>query len=122
LTAARAVRDPIALAQILTAIARRLAGDERDRVLLQALQAIRVIDDSWHRSPLITSLGTLIADSPTASLDRIWRELVECWTSRRREGVLVDLRAMLPVLVAHGGPDAVRETFEALEDVRRWWP
>jgi hypothetical protein len=34
----------------------------------------------------------------------------------------MDLIALVPVLAALGGAEAVAEAFRAIQDVGRWWP
>jgi len=36
--------------------------------------------------------------------------------------LLADLRALVPVILRLGGPQAVAEIFWAIQDVGRWWP
>jgi hypothetical protein len=43
-------------------------------------------------------------------------------TSRAREDVLSDLEALVPVIEALGGREAIEETARAILDVGRWWP
>ena len=44
------------------------------------------------------------------------------WRLAHARDLLMDLSALVPVLAALGGAEAVAETFRAIQDVGRWWP
>ena len=44
------------------------------------------------------------------------------WPAAPRKELLANLCALAPVIAALGGPEALAETFRAIQDVGRWWP
>lgn len=51
-----------------------------------------------------------------------WLEALYILPAHPRLHLLSDLCALIPVLVALGGAEAMREVFRAIRDVGQWWP
>jgi hypothetical protein len=105
------------------------------RTLLFDKAALLVVDDAWdpdHVLPflvggercrvLVTTREAAIATAVGADLYSLWTETLPLLARRTRNDLLADLRALEPVVARLGGPEAVAETFRAIQDVGRWWP
>jgi len=63
-----------------------------------------------------------MAELSQIKLYPIWCKTLHLLAYHIREDLLVDLQALIPVIVALGGPETLEETAQAKEDVSRWWP
>jgi len=70
----------------------------------------------------LAGLAPHLAQLPRPALYPLWEETLPLLACRARRGLLADLRALAPVMVALGGEKAVGEAFRAIQDVGRWWP
>ena len=52
----------------------------------------------------------------------LWNATLQLAATHTCADLLSDLRALVPVLAARGGAEAVAETCRAIRDVGRWWP
>ncbi|PWH13141.1 MAG: hypothetical protein DDG60_10645, partial [Anaerolineae bacterium] len=104
-------------AEALTALAERLP-----EVVPEALAAVREIYHEYARAQTLTALAPRLAALPRSALYPLWAETLLVLTRRTRKDFLSDLRALVPLIHALGGEQAVGETFRAIQDVSRWWP
>lgn len=87
-------------------------------------QALATALKSDTRS-LTTAIETLIPSLmqiPTSEGALVWREALHTLAASTRPTVLVALRSFAPFIAQLGSPEAVAETFYAIQDVGRWWP
>jgi len=122
LEVARAIWGEWPRSQALAALASRLAPTERDQALREALAAARAIGDERYRSRALAALAPRLAELPPATLSPLWSKTIRLSTTRSRWSLQRDLMALLPLLTASGGAEAVAETCRAIQDVGRWWP
>ncbi len=108
--------------QALAAVAPHLEPAEQDQVLGEALSAARDIQDEKRRSEAMAALAPRLAKLPRAELYRLWIETILVSATRKRESLLWDLGALLPMIAALGGSEAMADTVRAIQDVGRWWP
>ena len=99
-----------------------LAPRLTEPMLREALEAARAIEDEEYRSEVLAALAPRLAELPPATLSPLWSKTIRLLATRTREGLLGDLCALVPVLAALGGTEAMAETFRAIQDVGRWWP
>jgi len=52
----------------------------------------------------------------------LWRNTLHILSQRTRKDLLSDLVALVSVILALGGQEALEETDRAIQDVGRWWP
>ncbi|GAB4560602.1 MAG: hypothetical protein Kow0047_07340 [Anaerolineae bacterium] len=119
LAAAQAIEWESARAEALASLAPRLAELGHPR---EALAAAQAISDEDARARALTSLAPRLAEEDRGWLYPLWQETLHVLASRTRKDLLADLRALEPVIHRLGGPEAVAETFRAIQDVGRWWP
>ena len=122
LAAARGIGDEDARAEALAALAPYLEPEQRAQALGEALAAARGIGWEHARARALAALAPHLAALPRAHLYPLWAETLPILARRKRQNLLADLRALVPVLLALGGAEAVAETFRAIQDVGRWWP
>jgi hypothetical protein len=110
----------------------------KEKVLFEALVAARDIQSNdvrgwgWAEPPFVNWLdmrGELLAvlahylvELHSNSLHSLWCETLHILSHRNRKDLLSDIRALQPVIARLGGPEAITETFRAVQDVGRWWP
>ena len=123
LAAARAMGSEESRSAALAALARQLA--EHPALLAEALAAARAIGYEESRSQALAALAPHLAYLAGPALSALWMETLPLLAARTRQHLLVDLRALTPVLAALAGSDApteLREVAQAVSDVARWWP
>mgnify|MGYP001024349337 CR=1 FL=1 len=118
LAAAREIEDASYRARVLTALAERLPLE----LLPEALAAAREIKDADDRAHFLTALAPRLAELPRPDLYPLWDETLPVLARYTRRDLLADLQALVPVIHALGGAEAIAETFRAIQDVARWWP
>jgi hypothetical protein len=72
--------------------------------------------------PALAALAPHLARLSREALSPLWYATLQLSATRFRKDLLADLRALVPVLAALGGDQAVAETCRAIQDVGRWWP
>jgi len=117
LAAAREIKNEYHRAEALTALAERLP-----ELLPEALAAAREIESEWFRAPVLTALAPRLTELPRPDLYPLWDKTLPVLARRTRPDLLADLRALVPVIHALGGGEAIAETARAIQDVARWWP
>jgi hypothetical protein len=107
-------------AEALARLAPLLAEERRAKVLAEAIELSR----GWYpaRGERFPQLSISLAGLPTADLYPLWLVLPQRMAAGTRAEVLSGIRALAPVIAALGGPEAVAETFRAVQDVGRWRP
>ncbi len=81
------------------------------------------IEDDKHRSKALATLAPQLAVLSSATrILREPREALPILAERTRKQLLADLGALVPVIEALGGAEAVEEAVQAVQDVGWWWP
>jgi hypothetical protein len=125
LAAAWEIGGEFARAQALAGLAPHLPPDLKEEALREALAAAREIENGYARAKALAGLAGPWAEwagRERAAAYALWPETLRRLAVRPRKDLLSDLRALLPVLSALGGAEAVGEAFRAIQDVGRWWP
>jgi len=122
LEAARAIANQWCRSQALAALVPHLGPTERDRALGEALEAVRAIGNEGDRPQALAALAPQLAELTPATLSPLWSRTLRLLATHTRRDLLMDLIALVPVLAALGGPEAVAKAFRAIQDVGRWWP
>ena len=78
--------------------------------------------DEFPRSSVLAALAPHLAALHPTDLYPLWRETLHLSSRRPRSDLLLDIGALVPVIVALGGHDALADTARAIGDVCRWWP
>ena len=119
---ARAIGSQQDRARPLAALIPHLPEAQRQSVLIEAVAAARSIDQEEQRGAALTALAPSIATLPVGVLNRLWLETLPVLATRARRDLLVDLRALVPVLTALGGAATLEGTVQSILTVTRWWP
>ena len=82
---------------------------EAEKVRQEALQALAPVWAQW-------------ADRDRQAAYMPWPSLLRSLASKPRRSLLADLRSLLPVFLALGGPDTPNQVAEALIEVSQQWP
>lgn len=122
-------------AEQLVGIVSQVPPASRTRILLSVFEAAYGMRDqklgaldrlfgskSGDGVTILRTIAPHLPDLPPAGAREAWSGFLEKVSDRSREAVLADLRAVVPLLAAVGGQDAVEEVFEAIQDIGRWWP
>jgi hypothetical protein len=120
--AIRDIEDESVRADTLCALALHLLPDLQSQALHDALAAIRDISDEYARTAALGTLAPRLIQIPRQDLYPMWQETLPVLARRTRRDLLTDLRALVPVIVALGGSDAITATFRAIQDVATQWP
>jgi hypothetical protein len=76
---------------------------------------------SWGEQTL-AALTVQLATQPASFLYPPWAQALPLLANSTRHDLLFDLRFLMPVIIRLGGPRAVADIFQAIQDVGRWWP
>ena len=107
---------------ILAALAPHLPPEQQPQVLAEALAAAREIRLELVRANALAVLAPRLAELPRPALYPLWDETLPLLARQTRRRLLADLWALVPVIHALGGAEAIAETFRAIQDVAHWWP
>ena len=124
LAAARSIGEEGSRAEALVGLAPHLPAD----LLAEALAAAQELPEQEPfgignpRARALARLAPRLAALGRPTLYPLWADTLPILAGRTRKDLLLDLRALEPVIAALGGAEAVAETFRAIQDVGRWWP
>jgi hypothetical protein len=119
----RAFKDDSWKLSRLMRLASYLLETGRDQGLQEALTLAQTVRGEGR---LVAALMLLVpayfAQLPSATLYPLWRKALPHLAAGTRQDLLANISTSAPVIIALGGPQAVAETFRAIQDVGRWWP
>jgi tetratricopeptide (TPR) repeat protein len=95
--------------------------------LLDELAAVRwlsagAVIDTSRRFEALAELSPRLVDLDIDDFSPAWNETLRILASRTRRDLLMDILALVQVIDRVGGPESVADTFQAIQDVERWWP
>jgi len=114
--------------RVLIEVMPQLPELDRAEAIYEALAAVQGIEEKESRSKMVHSLASHLASLPYATLARLWLrgqeeiDFLHTLARRSRQDLLSDLCALIPMIIALGGPGQAVEIFHAIQDVGRWWP
>jgi hypothetical protein len=108
-------------ARALAALALHLPIEQQHQGWAEALAAARNITGEADRAEVLVAMGPLVSALPPSSVSLRWQESLSVLARRPRHELLVDLRALAPLLSGAGGEQAVAAAVQAIIDVGRWW-
>ncbi|MGO9919412.1 MAG: DUF4062 domain-containing protein [Isosphaeraceae bacterium] len=120
LDAARAIGSDTRRAEALTQVLPMLPEAEWVTAVNESLQSIRKINDFKMRIDSIVKLAIAIMQIDNFSLRTLWSGIGDSARFSRKD-LLLDMRTLALVIATLGGPEAIREMFRAIEDMRKWW-
>jgi hypothetical protein len=119
---AHAIDNAESRARALTIFSHQLPEEEQTVAVIQALAAALAIESAGDRAKVLTDLVSMLARLQPNKLYFLWRRALLALARRAREDILSDLDALLPIIEALGGSEALEKTAWAILDVGRWWP
>jgi hypothetical protein len=115
---------------LMPILSAQLADPQQEQVLLKAfaestrwgpqLEAIFRPNLAWIST--LVPFGPSLAELPSSHLEPLWHASLATLAARMRYELAFDLNALMPVVVALGGHEAVTGVCHAIQDVSRWWP
>ncbi|KAA3660292.1 MAG: hypothetical protein DWQ04_19860, partial [Chloroflexi bacterium] len=110
-------------ARTLITIATHLAQENmRTTVLEKALLATREIHSKKGRAKNFTQLNKYLLKFPQSQLYDLWQETLHTLSHRTRPNLLSDITSLMPVIHQLGSEKGVRDTWQAVQAVTKWWP
>lgn len=103
-------------------IAFRLSEQKKSGVLKKAINTISEIEDEDLREQGLVEIVPYLLELKPSNLHSIWSEMLHTSSQKTRSGLLSDIGALVPIILALGGEEALLETARAIQDVGRWWP
>jgi hypothetical protein len=85
------------------------------------IEIVQLKDDRL-RVGVLQNLALVLTKLPPLTSYSMWRELLHCSAKRIRQGLLMDLTALAPVIAMMGGTEAIEKISDAIPEVGRWWP
>ncbi|ACK71265.1 NB-ARC domain protein [Gloeothece citriformis PCC 7424] len=91
----------------------------RPELIDEAVSVTRSIKDKLKRAETFSEiLPQLISTGIDFAL---WKEILHLLACRNRSSLLHDIEKLTPVILQFGGKEAIKEVFQAIQDVGRWW-
>jgi hypothetical protein len=90
--------------------------------LWEVLVAVSGIEDPNKQEQALTQATRHFLEQSPATLQSLWCGMTPRLAMRMRKDVLSTMPILAPVIAKLGGPEAIAETFHAIQDVGRWWP
>jgi hypothetical protein len=130
LHAARSIRGAASRAIALATVAGDLTGHDQRTSLHEAAKAalsspkgrVALGEDRATRPMALAAVATGLRKLPTQEVSSWWTETLPQLAAQVRADFVHDLGALVPVIAALGGPEALAQSARAVEDVGRWWP
>lgn len=114
----QAVKNEAKRVELWAALAPALPDD----LLVKVLQAVDDITNEAKRTQALVVLAPQLTRLKAPVLYSFWQSVLHDGARRTRRSLLADLSALAPLIPVLGGPAAVMETFQAIQDVGHWWP
>jgi hypothetical protein len=123
LTEARAIEREDALAEYWRArVLSLLAPHLSESLLQEALTVAREIESEDARAQALEGLVPHVKQLPVVRLYSLWCETLRRLATRTRRDLLSDIQALVPVIAALGGREALVATAQAIIEVGKWFP
>jgi len=116
-----AERQAEALEELASSLPQMLPRED----LKETLRIARDVENTRARGKMLSALASPLANWAKRNRNAVhdlWRETLHTLARRTRRDLLSDLSALAPLIYALGGPEAIVGTFQAIQDVGRWWP
>ena len=114
LAVARAIGDKYYCAEALTGLAPYLP-----EVLPEALEAARGVGSEYDRAK---ALQALTATLTPANVDlSFWQDVLQALGTLTRRKFLETIPNLVPLILHFGGVVALREVYQSIREVSRWW-
>ncbi|MDB9411822.1 NB-ARC domain-containing protein [Microcystis aeruginosa] len=115
LAVARGIGDGDSRALALT----RLAPHLPESLLPEALEAARGIGSEYHRADVLKALTATLTP---ANVDlSFWEKTLQALGTLTRSNFLETIPNLVPLILHFGGEVALREVYQSIRDVSRWW-
>jgi len=104
-----------------------LPEPQRTEVLQEALAAARAIENRWgravpSRAEVLSWLAPYLAHLSTTTSFPLWCETLHVLAVRSRRDLLADMSALIPLIEALEGKEALVATAQAIIEVGKWFP
>lgn len=123
---AREIKDEFYKGPLMAELVFLLPEPLKEDALKEALTSISKIQaetkDFQERPEALGKLASYMAGLPQIRLYPLWCETLHLLAYHIREDLLIDIQALIPVIIALGGPDALEVIAQAIDDVSSWWP
>ncbi|MCA2654454.1 NB-ARC domain-containing protein [Microcystis sp. M061S2] len=115
LAVARGIGDGDSRALALTELAPHLP----ESLLPEALEAARGIGSEYHRAEVLQALTATLTP---ANVDlSFWQDVLQALGTLTRPKFLKTVPNLVPLILHFGGEVALREVYQSIRDVSRWW-
>ncbi len=122
------INDRLIRTRGLLQMAPHLPELDRADAICEALAAAQEVEEREYRSEVLRKLASHWVLLPRPTLACVWLrgqeeiDFLRTLARRSRQDFLSDLCALIPIIIALGGPGLIAEIFHAIQDVGRWWP
>ncbi|MDJ0672935.1 MAG: apoptotic protease-activating factor, partial [Microcystis sp. M53598_WE2] len=114
LEVARGIGDEKDRARALTGLARHFP-----QLLPEALEVARGIGSEYHRADVLKALTATLTP---ANVDlSFWQDVLQALGTLTRSNFLETIPNLAPLILHFGGEVALREVYQSIRDVSRWW-
>ncbi|MCB8980655.1 MAG: ATP-binding protein [Ardenticatenaceae bacterium] len=80
------------------------------------------IRDDQDRAAAFINLSDHLLNLSIINLFEVWEKNLPILSRRTRSNLLFDIKALMPIIYRLGGKTAVRDTWQAVQTVSKWWP
>ena len=88
--------------------------------MLQALESARTIQSESYRATALTALASHLSQMQAVEIVPLWQVSLRELSFRTRSNFLRELTALVPVIFALGGSEAIASLGSAIQQVGRW--
>ena len=89
------------------------------QLLPEALEVARGIGDEYSRAEVLKALTATLTP---ANVDlSFWQDVLQALGSLTRPKFLETIPNLVPLILHFGGEVALREVYQSIRDVSRWW-
>ena len=103
-------------------VAEKLPLEQQLFIVREAFETVLDVSEAYVRSEAFDRLAPLLTGMIRSQLYTLWQPVLRTLSTRTRQDLLGDLRALLPVLERLGGTPALVQTFQAVREVGQRWP
>ena len=109
-------------AGVMATVAPRLAELGRADEAMELVRGLNDGDEEEFRAQALAALAARLTTLPSTQILPLWDKTLRLSATQLRRKLLADLAALAPFIASLGGPEALEETCQAIQDVGRWWP
>jgi hypothetical protein len=108
--------------ELRSAAVESLAPYMSEGFLVEAFNISSQLGEPSERARAYANLAPYLTAISKPTLYNMWQEILPISSKQNRQDTLFLLEATIPIIHTLGSEEAITDTFQAVQDVGRWWP